>query len=670
MKQLERTLEAKALIESELREKVQLTRLLIDNVPDMIWAKDIDDRYTFANQVFCDQLLQCSSPEEAEGKKDTFFAARERANGYKHTFGEFCENSDAIVKNSRKCEQFLESGLVRGKKLILEVSKRPVINDEGELIGTVGCGRDVTHVRKTEKALKDASRLIRKLTDEIDSIAIQGYDEDRRVTLWNTASVGIYGYTKSEAMGAKLEDLIIPDHMKADVVNLHRRWLDHGEKIPSGELTLVSKEGKPVHVFSSHILQKTSYGREMLCIDVDLSSLKLAEKERRKLSEQLQQAQKMEAIGVLAGGIAHDFNNLLTVIIGNTELTIDRYPVDLSMRDELGQVLQAGLRAKDLVRQILDFSRQKEIDAVPLLPGLVVKEALKLIRATLPPQIVIEEAIDMESGYLLADPTQFHQLCMNLCTNAFQAMEESGGTLTVSVSKKEHSRDDLPHTTDLLPGPFIQVVVQDTGPGIPASVQDKMFDPYFTTKKIGEGTGMGLAIVHGIVKSFGGFVTCKSQPGKGSVFSVNLPAISQYKEKKEITGDDASPRGNERLLFVDDEEMLGRMAKTILESLGYDVSIKSCPIEALKFFEKQPEMFDMLITDLSMPGMDGIELTKQMLAIRSDLPVMLCSGNSGIISKDEMRATGINKIACKPFSKKEFALFVRDVLDHGNRQEE
>jgi CheY-like chemotaxis protein len=276
----------------------------------------------------------------------------------------------------------------------------------------------------------------------------------------------------------------------------------------------------------------------------------------------------------------------------------------------------------------------------------------------------------MESGYLLADPTQFHQLCMNLCINAFQAMDESGGTLTVSISKKEHLKDDLPHTTDLLPGPFIQLIVRDIGPGIPASVQNKMFDPYFTTKKIGEGTGMGLAIVHGIVKSYGAYITCKSQPGKGTIFNINLPAITQYKEKRDIAGDDASPRGSERLLFVDDEEMLGKMAKTILERLGYDVSIKSCPMEALEFFEKQPEMFDMLITDLSMPGMDGIELTKKMLAIRSDLPVMLCTGNSGIISKDEMRATGINKIACKPFSKKEFAIFVREVLDHDNRQGE
>jgi len=669
VKQLERTLEDKILLEVELREKVQLTRLLIDNVPDMIWAKDIGDRYTFANQVFCDQLLKCSSPEEAEGKKHTFFADRERANGYEHTFCECCDNSDAIVKKSRKYEQFLESGLVRGKKLILEVSKRPVINAEGELIGTVGCGRDVTHVRKTEKALKNASRLMRKLTDEVDSIAIQGYDEERRVILWNKASVDLYGYTKFEAMGKTLEDLIIPDPMKADVVDLHRRWLDHGEKIPSGEITLVTKKGKPVHVFSSHILQNTSYGREMLCIDVDLSSLKLAEKERRKLSEQLQQAQKMEAIGVLAGGIAHDFNNLLTVIIGNAELAIDKSPVDSSMRDEVGQIIQAGLRAKDLVGQILDFSRQKEIDVVPVSPGLIVKEVLKLIRATLPPQIVIEEAIDMESGYLLADPTQLHQLCMNLCTNAFQAMEESGGTLTVSMSKKEHLRDDLPHTTDLLPGPFIQLIVQDTGPGIPASVQDKMFDPYFTTKKRGEGTGMGLAIVHGIVKSYGGFITCKSQPGKGTVFNINLPAIAQYKEKKDIAGDDVSPRGSERLLFVDDEEMLGKLAKTILERLGYDVSIKSCPIEALKLFEKQPEMFDMLITDLNMPGMDGIELTKKMLAIRSDLPIMLCTGNSSIISEDEMREKGINKIACKPFSKKEFAIFVREVLDHDDRQD-
>ena len=629
----------------------------------MVWAKDIDDRYIFANRVFCDQLLKCSTPEEAEGKKDTFFADRERAKGYEHTFGEFCDNSDAIVKKSKKHERFLESGLVRGKELILEVSKRPVTNDQDELIGTVGCGRDVTHITNTVKVLENASQIIRKLTDEIDSVAIQGYDEERRVTLWNTASEKLYGYTKSEAIGKALEELIIPDAMKSDLIHLHRRWLDYGEKIPSGEHSLVNKEGESVYVFSTHILQYSSYGKEMFCIDVDLSPLKLAEKERIRLQEQLQQSQKMEAIGTLAGGIAHDFNNLLTVIIGNAELTADRAPLHSPMRDGLGQIIQAGLRAKGLVGQILDFSRQKQVDAVPLVPGLIVNEVLQLIRATLPPQIVIEEAIDMESGYLLADPTQFHQLCMNLCTNAFQAMEKAGGTLSVRIKKTDFTEDDLAHTADVVPGPFIQLTVQDTGPGMHSVVKEKIFDPYFTTKKIGEGTGMGLAIVHGIVKSYGGFITCISQLGKGSVFNINLPALEQYSEAKDNTVADISLNGCERILFVDDEEMLGRMAKKILERLGYEVVVLNSPVEALQLFEKQPELFDMLITDLSMPEMDGIELAREVIALRSDLPIILCTGNSSILCEDSLKDVGIKKLVNKPFNKNDFAIFVREVLD-------
>ena len=660
---LERTLEEKTLVEGELREKIKLSRLLIDNVPDMVWAKDIDDRYIFANRVFCDQLLKCSTPEEAEGKKDTFFADRERAKGYEHTFGEFCDNSDAIVKKSKKHERFLESGLVRGKELILEVSKRPVTNDQDELIGTVGCGRDVTHITNTVKVLENASQIIRKLTDEIDSVAIQGYDEERRVTLWNTASEKLYGYTKSEAIGKALEELIIPDAMKSDLIHLHRRWLDYGEKIPSGEHSLVNKEGESVYVFSTYILQYSSYGKEMFCIDVDLSPLKLVEKERIRLQEQLQQSQKMEAIGTLAGGIAHDFNNLLTVIIGNAELTADRAPLHSPMRDGLGQIIQAGLRAKGLVGQILDFSRQKQVDAVPLVPGLIVNEVLQLIRATLPPQIVIEEAIDMESGYLLADPTQFHQLCMNLCTNAFQAMEKAGGTLSVRIKKTDFTEDDLAHTADVVPGPFIQLTVQDTGPGMHSVVKEKIFDPYFTTKKIGEGTGMGLAIVHGIVKSYGGFITCISQLGKGSVFNINLPALEQYSEAKDNTVADISLNGCERILFVDDEEMLGRMAKKILERLGYEVVVLNSPVEALQLFEKQPELFDMLITDLSMPEMDGIELAREILALRSDLPIILCTGNSSILCEDSLKDVGIKKLVNKPFNKNDFAIFVREVLD-------
>jgi PAS domain S-box-containing protein len=401
----------------------------------------------------------------------------------------------------------------------------------------------------------------------------------------------------------------------------------------------------------------------------DITEHKHAEEERKKLQIQLQQAQKMEAIGTLAGGIAHDFNNILGAILGYAEMVQEDSPVGSMLRKDIDQVVKASHRAKDLVKQILAFSRQTETDQIPLQPEIIIKEALKMLRSSLPTTIDIQQDIDPEAGLILADPTQIHQVMVNFCTNAFHAMEETGGTLTISLKKKTLSKADLANEPHVQPGDFVQLSISDTGPGIAPEIQAKMFDPYFTTKEVGKGTGMGLAIIHGIAKSYNGFVTCHSQLGEGTVFQVYLPVIADPTlHEIETAPSDLTQLGNEHILFIDDEEILVEMGQAMLERLGYRVTVRKSSIDALNTFQNQPDQFDLVITDQTMPGMTGSDLARRMLQIRPGMPIILCTGYSTLISEEKARGLGIKGFAMKPLAKKDIAALIRKVLDGGALQ--
>lgn len=287
-----------------------------------------------------------------------------------------------------------------------------------------------------------------------------------------------------------------------------------------------------------------------------------------------------------------------------------------------------------------------------------------MLRSSLPTTIDIQQDIDLEEGLILADPTQIHQVMVNLCTNALHAMEETGGTLTISLKKTTLSKEDLMRESQLQPGVFVQLSIGDTGSGIAADIQEKMFDPFFTTKEVGKGTGMGLAIIHGIVKSLNGFVTCQSQPGEGAVFNVYLPVIEDPAVLEiQPVSLDRSQLGNERILFIDDEEILADMGKVMLERLGFRVTVRRSSIEALKTFENHPDQFDLVITDLTMPGMTGSDLARRMLQIRPGMPIILCTGFSSVMSEEKARSLGIKGFAFKPLSKNDLAALIRKVLD-------
>lgn len=395
----------------------------------------------------------------------------------------------------------------------------------------------------------------------------------------------------------------------------------------------------------------------------EISNRKRAEVEKEALEKKLYQAKKMEEIGTFAGGIAHDFNNILSAILGYTDLAKRLIPVEFTeVRSDLDQVVRAGHRARDLVKQILTFSRQSENIRYVLNPSPIVKEAIKLLRASIPTNIEINHAIDPNCGNIFAEPTQINQIVMNLCTNAFHAMEETGGVLTITLSPINCIDAICQDAPDLAPGSYVRLRVIDTGVGIKAEEKINIFNPYFTTKEFGKGTGLGLAIVHGIVKSYNGTILVESTLGRGTTFTIYLPTVSE-EAWKESEVEELLLTGNERVLFVDDDEVLADMGKNMLERLGYSVTVRKSSPKALETFRATPDQFDLVFTDQTMPDMTGMDLAQEILRIRPEIPIILCTGYSSRISEEKAVAMGIREFAMKPLVQKDIAQLIRKVLD-------
>ena len=384
--------------------------------------------------------------------------------------------------------------------------------------------------------------------------------------------------------------------------------------------------------------------------------------EKKRLEEQLQQAQKMEAIGTLAGGIAHDFNNILTPIMMHSEVAQMELPHDSPAQHNLKEIFRAGERARDMVMQILTFSRKREGECAKIEIIPILKEALKLLRSTIPTTIDIQQNLEAEPGIVLADPTQIHQIMLNLCTNAAHAMRKKGGTLKVSLTQKDIESEVVALYPDLNPGSYLKLTVSDTGLGIDNEILHKIFEPYFTTKESGEGTGMGLALVHGIVKSYGGDISVESEPDKGTTFKVYLPRIEADVSPVEEPSAKL-PRGNERILFVDDEKASVDVIQSMLKNLGYKVTARTSSVEALEAFKNDPNGFDLVITDQTMPNMTGKDLAKELMSNRADIPIILCTGFSEQIDENKAKGMGISAFLMKPIVMQDMADTIRQVLD-------
>ena len=989
-------------------------RLITDNVPDMIWAKDMDDRFLFANQAICDKLLMCDSPDQTIGKTDMFFAEQERKAGHEHTFGEICVNSDAITKQRKAPGRFQEEGLVRGEHLVLDVQKAPFINEGGKMIGTVGCGRDITKKREVEAALKESEEKYRFLVENSNQgiVVIQ----DERVKFFNPKIAEISGYSEDDAASIPFIDFIHPDDRQI-VMERHLKRLS-GEEVlgiyvlrcitKGGDIkylenkgTLISWESKPATLnFISDITEKlltesalreseekyrslvestedsiylvdrnlrylfanekhqsrfdlltgniigSGYGnfhsqeetnhfskqinkvfetgqslsyehhsqkddkyfirtlspvkkngtttsvtviskditkrkfmenavkmsekkyRSMMeaiadavyicspdfrveymnpmmirrvgydatgeachkainnldercpwCvhdkiqrgenIEVEISSPKcnriyhvihspihrengsiskltvyrdITDRERlmekklllstaieqaaesifisdeqgtiqyinpalerisgytseeivgknfgilksdehdeafykdiwevifsgnvwagrisnrmkdgsirefetrispvknssgdlinfvsvnRDISEeialkrQLRQSQKMQSIGTMAGGIAHDFNNILAPIIGCAELLMEDAEKGSDQYESLQEILQAGMRARDLIKQILLFSRQSDQKLELLRIQFIVREVLQFAKFALPSTINIRHTIEDNCGWVMADATQIHQIVMNLITNAYHSMEDKGGQLEINLKEVELGIDDAGDSF-MTPGAYVRLKVSDTGVGMEEGVLDRIFEPYFTTKGADKGTGLGLSVVHGIVKSCGGDITVYSEPGKGSAFHVYLPVTKTGIESEVIGSELSTRRGNERILVVDDEENVCRVMSKMLKRLGYDVTANTSSADTLALFRTFPDEFDLVITDMTMPNLTGLQLSQELLEIRPDIPIIICTGFSEQVDKEYAKKVGIREFVLKPVVKAELSNIIRKVLD-------
>ena len=401
-----------------------------------------------------------------------------------------------------------------------------------------------------------------------------------------------------------------------------------------------------------------------LQIGTDITQLKELEKERHAMELQLVQSQKMESLGNLAGGIAHDFNNILYPILGFTEMALDEVSKNPPARKCMQEVLDSAERAQKLVEQILSFSRQYISDFKPVALVPILTDALKLARATIPATIQIETHYAAAHGTVSGAENQLHQVIMNLVTNAFHAMEDTGGVLRIELDEVTLKAVDIAAGYDIDPGNFLVLKVQDSGHGMPAEVVERIFEPYYTTRQKGKGTGLGLSITHGIIKSHGGFITVDTTPESGTTFKVCLPRIdTPVSVPDSDPAVDDIPRGSENILLVDDEEQVVKLARKVLIRLGYNVHARTSSLEALALFRSKPETYDLVITDMTMPNMTGIELTQALLDIRPDIPIILCTGFSVMIDEAKAKALGIRAFAMKPIMKRKMARIIRQVLD-------
>ncbi|MDM8538172.1 response regulator [Desulfobacterales bacterium HSG17] len=384
--------------------------------------------------------------------------------------------------------------------------------------------------------------------------------------------------------------------------------------------------------------------------------------ERNEMEGQLRQSSKMESIGTLTGGVAHDFNNLLYMIVGNTELALEDIPEWNPVHSNLEEIKSASLRAAGIVKQLLNFSRKTAQDLKPIGAVTIIKDALKFLRSTLPSTVKFKLSLPDADIPIQGDPIQINQVMMNLCTNASQAMQDTGGTLKIDVVTAFLNKEAAENYINLSAGNHIKITVSDSGPGIEPDVIDKIFDPYFTTKEFGAGSGMGLAVVHGIVKNHNGAIFVDSTPEEGATFNIFFPIIDELPEP-EIEIQEDIPQGTESILFVDDEEPIANMMGRTLERLGYQIEVRLNPVEVLELFKAKPDSFDLVITDMTMPQMTGAKLAEKLKEIRADIPVIICTGHSAIINEEKANQLGIDGFVMKPVSKSKIARAIRDVLD-------
>ena len=626
-----------ALVQSERR-----YRTLFQDSLDAIFVATADGEIVDVNQAFLD-LFGYTRREAMKVKSPQLFAdpAEEME------FRRIVEQDGHVRGYEWKVRA--RNGTERDCLLTASVRRA----EDRSIIGYQGIVHDVTERRRAEEALRDSEERMRLLIEASPiGIMIAQYGKCSYV---NPALVAMFACEDSaELLGSEVGDLFV--HEDRETFNRN------AEKVAAGaesscyfEIRGTKKTGHPFEVSSWLTTMAFSGVPSLLVFLVDVS-------EEKALKARLAQAQKLEALGTLAGGIAHDFNNILYAITGFAELSLGGASINSRLHSNLLRILEASDRAAAVVKQILTFSRQGEQERRPIQISPIVKETIKFLRASLPTSVEIRQKIEPKLGNLMADPTQIHQAVMNLCTNAAHAMRDTGGTLTVSLANITPEAEAAFPLSAKLTNSCLRLSVSDTGCGMSPEVLERIFEPYFTTKRPGEGTGLGLAQVHGIVESHDGIITVDSEPGKGTTFSLYFPVIKEEEVWEDDTCEDC-PGGTERILLVDDEPSLILMGRQILEGLGYTVVTSTNGRLALELLSAAADQFDLVITDLTMPNLGGPDFASAIHSKRPDLPVIVCTGFADPLSEDEIHELGIQALIMKPVLKSTLAVTIRRVLD-------
>jgi PAS domain S-box-containing protein len=651
MEIMERRAAEISLGQSEIR-----FRTLIETIPYGIQEIDAEGVILFANPAHA--VIYGFAPDELVGKAIFDLAADEDAAQRLRAHLAYL-----MAEQPRPSPWYGKDRTQDGRIIDTQVDWNYNRDIRGRVSGLTLVISDITHRKSAEKALLDNLAFMNTLIDTIPNPVF--YKDSEGLFLGcNTAYAQTLGLPKEGILGHRLIDL--ESSISEDMaLHFHRQDLllidNPGIQTHESQVLCADNAQRDFVLYKATFNDTEGQVAGMVGIMLDITELKDAERRRRQLELQLQQTQKMEALGTLAGGIAHDFNNILAAIIGYTEIVVADTPQGTTSHDYLKRVLEAGERARSLVKQILAFSRQGEMEPKPVQLKLIVKEVLKLLRASLPATIEIDQQIESD-GAVMADPTQLHQVMMNLGTNAGYAMARTGGRLSVRIEDIRLDENFTRLHTDLRPGDYLKLTVADTGRGIDPDNLTRIFDPFFTTKPKGEGTGMGLSVVHGIVTGLKGLISVDSAPGKGARFQVFLPAL-QDGAQVHVAETGTLPTGKERILFVDDEPFQTDMLNHLLGLLGYRVETRNTAVEALALFQQDPQAFDLVITDMVMPGMTGDELAVRLLEIRPDLPIILATGYSQNITESKAKALGIKAFALKPLVIDELSRLIRQVLD-------
>ena len=638
------------LVEEALRRSEGNYRLLVDNQTDMIVKFDPKGRFLFASPSFCKTFGK--NPDDLIGK----------------TFHSFIhdEDRDKLSGLLSEISKPPYSGYVEGRAETVDGLRwqgwlsTALLNEQNETTSIIAVGRDITDRKQAEEILLENEAKYRRIVETANE-GILASDADFVVNFANRVMADMLGYEPEEIIGLPMTDLVAKGDIKDYEERIKRRRMGIRERY---ERRLRRKDGTEIWtlISTTPVVDRNGRFKGSFAMYTDITARKRDEKEKIKLAQRLQQAEKMEAIGLLAGGVAHDFNNMLGIILGNTDLTLLDVSEQNPIRENLEEIRTVCFRARDIVNELLSFSRQTGQAPCPLKLPPVIRESMKLLRSSIPSDIDIQCSFPDTIRSVNADSTQINQIIINLCTNAAHSMEESGGTLTIEVEDTEIAPSVAGSIQNLSPLPYVRILVSDTGVGIPPELRHRIFDPYFTTKVIGKGSGMGLAVVNRIVKKLNGLIHVSSRPNRGTSIEILFPAVDDEK-----IYEDESPRiistGEERILLVDDEKPLLEVGGKILKKMGYQVQTEANPMRALDRITAAPEDFDLVITDMTMPAMNGIRLTRKLHKVRPNLPIILCTGYSDRITPEKAKTMGIREYLQKPFDMVRLAEVVRRTLD-------